>query len=90
MVSTASTARSTSTVVIDNIIDLLGYEEIMEDRGVDKQYALNILYARLLKNKNDGKKSLVSLLEVAKLLDMEGKQAKQEKQATGIDPLWGR
>jgi len=77
-------------VVIDNIIDLLGYEEIMEERGVDKQYALNILYARLLKNKNDGKKSLVSLLEVAKLLDMEGKQAKQEKQATGIDPLWGR
>jgi len=74
-------------VVIEKIIDLLGYEEIMEDRGVDKQYALNILYARLLKNKKDGKKSLVSLLEVAKLLDMEGKQAKQ---ATGIDPLWGR
>ena len=64
-------------VVIDNIIDLLGYEEIMEESGVDKQYALNILYARLLKNKKDGKKSLVSLLEVAKVLDMDGKQAKQ-------------
>ena len=84
-------------VVIDKIIELLGYDEIMENRGVDKQYALNILYARLLKNKKDGKKSQegweeVSLLEVevAKVLDMEGKQAKQKKQATGIDPLWGR
>ena len=68
-------------VVIEKIIDLLGYEEIMEDRGVDKQYALNILYARLLKNKKDWKKLL--LREVAKVLDMEafqeGKQVKQEK-----------